>query len=116
MNTYNDIPLNCFNTLITDKDRFATLFQVPVKEPIAEMVYVWVDPMEWSYGVDGKQLSCMDCHHYELNKQLIESGLNPDQMKSIYDTTSTIANKAHRRGWWDGEKHAKSMAILYPKG
>jgi hypothetical protein len=115
MNKHNNIPLNCFNTLITDTAKFATLFMVEVKEPVSEMPFVYVDPITWDYGLEGKQLSCMDCRFYEWNKTLLEMGLTADQMKNLNDLANTRSHMSHRQGFRDGERHAKSMAILYPK-
>lgn len=114
MNTYNNIPLNCFNTLITDKAKFATFFKIEVKEPVSETSFVWVDPTIWHYGLEGKQLSCMDCRFYDYNKALLETGLTEDQMKELNDLVNTRLNFSHRAGWRNGESHAKRMAILYP--
>lgn len=114
MNTYNNIPLNCFNTLIPDKVKFDILFHVEVEESINELPYVYVDPTPWTYGLEGKQLSCMDARFYEWNKSLLSMGLSPDQMTALNDLANTRANFSHRAGFRSGEKHAKSMAIFYP--
>lgn len=116
MNKYNNIPLNCFNTLITDNAKFDTLFKVAVKEPVSEMPFVYVDPTIWRYGLEGQQLSCMDCRFYEWNKHLLAMGLTPEQMKQLDDITNTRLHMSHRAGCRSGESHAKSMAILYPNG
>lgn len=114
MNRYNNIPLNCFNTLITDKVKFDTLFQTEVEEPVSERAFVWVNPEAWDYGLEGKQLSCVDCFFYEWNKRLFEMGLNAEQMKSLNDIVNTRLNFSHREGFRSGESQAKTMAILYP--
>lgn len=114
MNCYNNIPLNCFNTLVTDQKVFDTLFIFEVEEPICENRYVYVNPEIWRYGLDGKQLSCMSYHFYQWNKALLSMGLTADQMKELNDLQSTLSNFSHRAGFSSGEQHAKSMAILYP--
>lgn len=115
MNTYNNIPLNCFNSLVTDKAKFDTLFKVEVTEEVSEKPFVYVNPEIWHYGLEGSQLSCMDVFYYEWNKALFEMGLTPEQMKKLENIASTQRNFSHRAGFRSGEKHAKSMAILYPK-
>lgn len=114
MNKYNNIPLNCFNTLITDKAKFDTLFKIEVEDPVTECQYVWVDPVMWDYGLDGKQLSSMSVWFYNWNKALFAMGLTSEQMKELDDISNTRLNFSHREGWRGGEAHAKNMAILYP--
>lgn len=114
MNYYNGRYFNCFNSLVTDLAKLETFVEIPLTEPIAEMNFAWVDPEPFYYGTEGKQYTGMDLHFFEWNRKMLEYGLTPAQMKELNDISNTMKNKSHRSGWTSGEKHAKSMAVLYP--
>ena len=113
MNTHNNIQINCFNTLITNKAKFDTLFSISVSEPQSELYYVWIDPITWDYGLDGKQYSAMDARFYSWNKYLLSLGISAEQMEKLNDLSNTRLNMSFRAGFKKGERHAESMAIIH---
>lgn len=105
INYYNGKPISVFNTLVLSKEVFDTYVRVQVENKVAESPFVFVNPVPYTYGIDGEKYSAMDRFFYEWNKALLDMDLSHDQMNRLNGISNTRLNYSHRVGYRDCQEH-----------
>lgn len=106
---FNERPVSCLNMLVTDSEKFDTLVQQTLTEPVNGCYVIFIDPKGFYYN--GLEYSCQDAIFHEWNKYLLSLNITPEQMKQLDSIKNTMCKRSHDAGWRSAELHVRSMVV-----